>query len=79
MAEVDKQLTFNALQMCMLGIVLNLIITGDLNYIINFINYLINVEGPGFWFIIIHIILIYILLNHLQFELGFRAAIKFNL
>jgi len=65
--------------MCMLGLVLNLIITGDLNYIINFINYLINVEAPGFWFIIIHILLIYIMLNHLQFELGFRAAIKFNI
>lgn len=78
MPEVDKQLTFNALDMCMLGIVLNLIITCDLNYIINFINYLINVEEPGFWFIIIHILLIYIMLIHLQFELSFRAAIKFN-
>ena len=79
MPEVDKQLTFNALQMCMLVLLLNLIITGDLNYIINFINYLINVEAPGFWFIIIHILLIFIMLNQLQFELGFRAAIKFNI
>jgi hypothetical protein len=76
MPEVDKQLTFNASQMCMLVLLLNLIITGDLNYIINFINYLINVEAPGFWFIIIHILLIF---NQLQFELGFRAAIKFNI
>jgi hypothetical protein len=79
MPEVDKQLTFNASQMCMLVLLLNLIITGDLNYIINFINYLINVEAPGFWFIIIHILLIFIMLNQLQFELGFRAAIKFNI
>ena len=79
MSEVDKQLTFNALQMCMLVLLLNLIITCDLNYIINFINYLINVEAPGFWFIIIHILLIFIMLNQLQFELGFRAAIKFNI
>jgi hypothetical protein len=79
MPEVDKQLTFNASQMCMLILLLNLIITGDLNYIINFINYLINVEAPGFWFIIIHILLIFIMLNQLQFELGFRAAIKFNI
>ena len=79
MPEVDKQLTFNALQMCMLVLLLNLIITCDLNYIINFINYLINVEAPGFWFIIIHILLIFIMLNQLQFELGFRAAIKFNI
>ena len=79
MPEVDKQLTFNALQMCMLVQLINLIITCDLNYIINFINYLINVEAPGFWFIIIHILLIFIMLNQLQFELGFRAAIKFNI
>lgn len=79
MPEVNKQLTFNASQMCMLILLLNLIITGDLNYIINFINYLINVEAPGFWFIIIHILLIFIMLNQLQFELGFRAAIKFNI
>jgi hypothetical protein len=79
MPEVDKQLTFNASQMCMLVLLLNLIITGDLNYIINFINYLINIESPGFWFIIIHILLIFIMLNQLQFEVGFRAAIKFNI
>lgn len=78
MPEVDKQLTFNALEMLMLGIVLNLIITWDLNYIINCINYLINVEEPGFWFIIIHMLLIYITLIHLKFELSFRASIKFN-
>ena len=74
MPEVDKQLTFNALDMCMLGIVLNLIITCDL---INFINYLINVEEPGFWFIIIHILLIYIMnVNTFTIRVGFSCGYK---
>ena len=79
MPEVDKQLTFNALQMCILALLLNLIITGNWDYIINLINYLINMEAPGIWFIILHILTVYLILTHLQFELGFRAAIKFNI
>jgi hypothetical protein len=52
MPEVDKQVTFNAFHVCMVAFVLNLLVNGNYDYIINFINYLINVEAPGFWFII---------------------------
>jgi hypothetical protein len=79
MPEVDKQVTFNAFHICMVAFVLNLMINGNYDYIINSINYLINVEAPGFWFIMLHMLLVYLILTHLQFELGFRAAIKFNL
>jgi len=79
MPEVDKQVTFNAFYVCMVAVVLNLFVNGHYDYIINFVNYLISVEAPGFWFIMLHILLVYLVLYHLQFELGFRAAIKFNL
>lgn len=79
MPEVDKQVIFNAFDICMVAFVLNLLINGNYDYIINFINYLINVDGPGFWFIILHMLLVYIILIHLKFELGFHAAIKLNL
>ena len=79
MPEVDKQVTFNAFHVCMVAFVLNLLVNGNYDYIINFINYLINVEAPGFWFIMLHILLVYLLLTSLQVEIGFRAAIKLNI
>ena len=83
MTEVDKRVTFNGLHICGIALIINLFnnifINGNYDYIINFINYLISVEAPGFWFIMLHILLVYLILSHLQFEFGFRAAIKFNL
>lgn len=79
MPEVDKQITFNAFHICMAALVINLVMNGNYDYIINFINYLINVEAPGFWFIVLHMLLVYLMLSHLQFDLGFHAAVKFNL
>ena len=79
MPEVDKQLTFNAFHICMVGLVINLLINNNYDYIINFVNYLINIETPGYWFIILHMVLVYLILSNVQFELGFHAAIKFNL
>jgi hypothetical protein len=79
MPEVDKQVTFNAFHIFMIVFMINLVINSNYDYIINFVNYLISVEAPGFWFIMLHILLVYLILSHLQFEFGFRAAIKFNL
>jgi hypothetical protein len=80
MPEVDKQMTFNAFHICMVVFVINLLINNNnYDYIINFVNYVINIETPGFWFIILHILLVYLILSNIQFELGFHAAIKFNL
>ena len=83
MPEVEKQIIFNAFNVLVIGFVINLILSGDINYIINninyIINYLINLDSPGFWFIIIHILTAYIMLTCIKIELGFHAAIKFNL
>lgn len=79
MPEVDKQIVFNAFHVCMVVFIVNLIFNNNWDYIINFINYLINIETPGFWFIILHILIAYLILAHLQIELGFHAAVKFNL
>ena len=79
MPELDKEVTFSAFHVCVVAFILNLLINGNYDYIINFINYLISVEAPGFWFIILHILLIYLMLTSLKFEIGFHAAIKLNL
>jgi len=79
MPEIDKQITFNAFHICILIILLNLTFSGNINYIIQFINYVIDFNSPGSWFIILHILTLYLILSSLQFEFGFRAAIKFNL
>ena len=79
MPEIDKQITFNAFHICILIIILNLIFSGNIDYIIQIINYVIDFNSPGSWFIILHILILYLILSSLQFEFGFRAAIKFNL
>jgi hypothetical protein len=79
MPGVDRQFTFNAFHICMVVLVINLLINSNYDYIIDFVNYLISIETPGFWFIILHMLLVYLVLANVQFELGFRAAIKFNL
>jgi hypothetical protein len=79
MPEVDKQITFTAFHICMAALAINLVMNGNYDYIINFINYLINFENTGLWFVLLHILILYILLSNLEFELGFRAAIKFNI
>ena len=83
MPEVDKYLTFNALHMCIIVLLVNIIntllVNGNCDYIINFINYLINTDSPRFWFIIIHIVLTCIILFYIKFEIIFYASMKFNL
>lgn len=79
MSEVNKQVTFNAFHICMVALVIDLLMNGNYDYIINFINYLISVDTPGFCFIILHMLLLYLILTHLQLEFGFRGAIKFYL
>jgi hypothetical protein len=79
MPEVDKQLNFNALHILLVTIVINFMLNNNINYIIDSINYIINLGTPGLWFLLLHILLFVIILSSLKFELGFRASIKLNL
>jgi len=81
MPEVDKQIIFNAFHILCVILTLNIFINSNFDYInpINIINYLINIDTPGFWFIILHLFATYLLLTHIQIELGIHAAIKLNL
>lgn len=79
MAEVDKLICFNAFHILLIIVISNIIINSNYDYILNAIYYVLNMETPGFWFLMLHIVIAYIMLTGLKFELGFRAAIKFNL
>jgi hypothetical protein len=79
MLEVYKKISFNAFHICMVVFVISLLVNGNFDYIINAINYVINVQAPGFWFIVIDIFLVYIILSNLQFDFGFHVAVKLNL
>ena len=79
MPEVDKEVIFNAFHVLLFGFLINFIMSGNISYIINIINYIINLDTPGFWFIIIHIITAYIMLICIKIELGFHFAIKMNI
>ena len=79
MPELDKLIIFNAFHMLLVALICNTIFANNWEYIINLIYYILNLDTPGFWFLIIHILLAYIMLVSLKIELGFHAALKFNL
>ncbi len=83
MAEFDKQVNFNGFHILIPVFIISLLLSDNVPYmdIINAIPYrdIINLNNPGFWFIILHILITYIILTCIKFELGFRAAIKINI
>jgi len=79
MASMDKLISFNAFHIVLIAMICNTIITNNYEYITNTIYYILNLETPGFWFLMLHIFIVYIMLISLTFELSFHATIKFNL
>lgn len=79
MPEVDKLICFNAVHVLFIILICHTIITNNWEYIINSIYYILNLETPGLWFLMMHILIAYIMLISLKIELGFHASIKFNL
>jgi len=79
MPEVDKLICFNAFHILLIVLISNSILTNNWEYIINSVYYIFNLEGPGLWFLMLHMTLAYIMLTSLKIELGFHAALKFNL
>ena len=78
MPEIDKIISFNAFHVLLIILICNTIITNNWEYIINLIYYILNLDVPGFWFLILHITIAYIMLISLKIELGFHASIKFD-
>jgi hypothetical protein len=79
MPEVDKLICFNAFHVLLILMICNSILTNNWEYIINSIYYILNLETPGFWFLVLHMTIAYLMLTSLKIELGFHAALKFNL
>ena len=79
MPEVDKLICFNAFHVLLIVLISNSILTNNWEYIINLVYYILNLETPGFWFLILHMVLAYLMLISLKIELGFHASIKLNL
>jgi len=73
MSPSFKLIRLNAFQILLFVIIISLIIT---NNCVNSINYILNMEMFDYWFLNIHIIILYIALSSLQLEMGFRAYIK---
>jgi hypothetical protein len=81
MSEVEKSLNFNGFHILLIVIITNILMNNSLDreFLDSAINYILDIQTPELWFLIIHIIIAYIILTSLQFELEFRAAINFNL
>jgi hypothetical protein len=77
MPEVDKLLIFNGFHILLVLMISNIISTNSWEYIIDTIHYIFSFDRPGFWFLLLHIIVAYVMLTCLKIELGFHASIKF--
>ncbi len=77
MAEIDKLISFNGLHVIIFIFTYNLLMNNGslLEYIGG---YILRIESPTLWFFCGHILVAYLILTKLTFELGFRAAIKFK-
>lgn len=81
MQRVDKQLSFNAFHILLIILISNIIINPSwyLEDIVNGMYYLLNMEPLGFWFFMIHLIIVYIILTNLEIDVKFHVSVKFNL
>lgn len=79
MPVLDKSISFNALHILLIVLISNIIINNKWESIMETTYYVLNMETPGFWFLMLHIVIAYIMLTALKIELGFHAAIKVNL
>lgn len=81
MPRVDKQLSFNAFHILLIILISNIIIHPSwyVEHIVNGMYYILNMEPLGFWFLMIHIIIAYIILTDLEIDIVFQANIKCNL
>ena len=79
MPELDKLICFNAFHVLLIILICNSILTNNWEYIINSIYYILNLDTPEILFLLLHITIAYIMLISLKIELGFHAAVKFNL
>ncbi len=81
MSEVEKSINFNAFHILLIVVISNILMnhSWDWEFLDSTINYVLDIQTPELWFLIIHIIIAYIILTSLQFEFEFRAAINFNL
>lgn len=79
MPVLDKSISFNALHILLIVLISNIIINNKWESIMETTYCVLSMETPGFWFLMLHIVIAYIMLTALKIELGFHAAIKVNL
>lgn len=79
MIKFDKFICFNAFHILLIIMISNIIINSNFEYILNSINYLININTREFWFLIFHVVIAYIILINLHIEIEIKSIIKCNL
>lgn len=76
---VDKSISFNAFHILLIIIISNIIIYNKFESLLNATYYVLEMETPGFWFLMMHVVIAYIMLTSLEFDINLRADIKFTL
>jgi len=76
---VDKSISFNAFHILLIVMISNIIIYNKFESLLNATYYVLEMETPGFWFLMMHVVIAYIMLTSLEFDINLRADIKFTL
>ena len=79
MPEQDQQVNFNAFHILVFILSINLLLYGNIDNIIDIINYITTLNSMEVMVIVAHILMIYFILSGLQFEIKFNASVKFDL
>jgi hypothetical protein len=78
MKEIRQKINFNAFHILIIVVFIITMINGNYIYLFELAKDLISLNFPQFWFLVAHLFAFYSILASLEFELDFRAAIKWN-
>lgn len=79
MSEEDKQINFNAFHILVFIISIKLLLYGNIDNIIDIVNYIKTLNSMEVMVVVAHILMIYFILSGLKFEIKFNASVKFHL
>ena len=79
MPEINKSINFNMFHILLILLISNIIMNNNYEIIPNTLDYIINMERPGFLFLMMHVFIVYMLLSNVNINLNIYASVKFNL
>ncbi len=80
MGELEEEhLNFNAFHILLFISSVNVLLYGNIDHIIDIVHYIINMDMIPAMFIMAHVLLVYFVVSSVEFDIKFKATMKFNL